>query len=118
MSEMEPLKQHADEEVFRNEHNPIDRDAYYQAKAREIESGALTWAVRTFDANQGRVYDLFNKNVRKGFIDEEAGLFDAYYLEDERAGARPVLLGTADLVQAINLLKTYVKHDNGGETQN
>ncbi len=64
------------EAKFRQEHDVgpdlLDEELYYDQKVRAIKDGSKVWVVRNFDADIGRIYDLFYMGEQLGMV-EDAG---------------------------------------------
>lgn len=46
-------------------------EAYYREAMEKIKNGETVWVQRTFDADSGRVLDLFDDKKYRGYIEQE-----------------------------------------------
>ncbi len=92
--------------------NTADSDAvddYYQyAIRRATVQKAYTAIQRNFDADQGRVLDVFNGGRYIGFIDESEGMCDVYIVEDTESGGRALNRDSLAFEAAARLMHSFV----------
>ena len=87
------------EQMFRELHSPKDVEAYRAEKMAQIERYQPTWMVRNFQAEQGRVYDFYNRRVLRAYIEEDPSLGCVAYIsrdgQPQPLDREPVTLGKA-----------------------
>lgn len=87
-------------------------EAYYRDAVEKIKNGETVWVQRTFDADSGRVLDLFHEKKFRGYIEQEYDdmLCDVYIApSDDPAGEpRRINYQRVDVPYGASMLLSFV----------
>lgn len=109
MSEHDPSS--SPERRFLEEHSVspdnMDLDWYYVEKLQSINDYQKTWMVRNFDANIGRVYDLYYLGRHIGIVDDEGNGWYRVYARSTGEEEPAALLDTQSLWEAVTFTEQW-----------
>lgn len=90
-----------------------EHEAYYADAIEKIKNGQTTWVQRSFDADSGRVLDLFSDKQYRGYIEQEYDdmACDVYLVpSDDPAGeARRINYQRVSVAYAASLLLSAIE---------